>query len=211
MRRLILAALAGVGFLAAATPSETFNAVITRYAGISSLTASFEERICSKADGTCQILKGTFTYASPNKFRVDVTVPMEQLVLSDGVVTWIYLPTANQAIKTKPGPEQEMFLFAARLQNYSEQYTVKLKSGKEHLEAHFTAIPGKKVFLKGFVLLIDASRNELAGVKVEQGDNEVIFLLDSLQYNTKVAESQFSFSPPDGTTVIEDTGTGYQQ
>ncbi len=210
MHRLILATLAWVGFLAAASPSETFNAVISRYAGISSLTASFEERICSKADGTCQILKGTFTYASPDKFRVDVTVPMQQLVLSDGEVTWIYLPTANQAIKTKAGPELELFLFAARLQNYSETYTVKLKPGKKHLEAHFTAKPGEKVFLKDFILLIDASRNELAGIKIEQGDNEVIFLLDSLQYNTKVAEGQFSFNPPEGTTVIEDTGTGYQ-
>ncbi|TET21256.1 MAG: outer membrane lipoprotein chaperone LolA [Candidatus Stahlbacteria bacterium] len=210
LHRLILAALVGVGFLVAASPRKTFNAVITRYAGISSLTASFEERICSKKDGTCQILKGTFTYASPNKFRVDVTVPMEQLVLSDGVVTWIYLPTANQAIKTKPGPEQEMFLFVERLQNYSEQYTVQLKPAKEFLEAHFTVKPGKKVFVKSFVMLIDASRNELAGIKVEQGDNEVIFLLEDFQYNAEVAESQFTFSPPEGTTVIEDTGTGYQ-
>lgn len=210
MHRLILAALVGVGFLAAATPSETFNAVINRYAGISSLTASFEERICSKKDGTCQILKGTFTYSAPDKFRVDVTVPMEQLVLSDGKVTWIYLPTANQAIKTKPGPEQEMFLFAERLKDYDEQYTVQLKPGKEHLEAHFTAIPGQKVFLKGFVLLIDASRNELAGIKVAQGDSELVFLLEDLQYNAAVADTKFSFSPPEGTTVIEDTGTGYQ-
>ena len=210
MHRLILAVLVVVGVLAAASPRKTFNAVITRYAGISSLTASFEERICSKADGTCQILKGTFTYASPDKFRVDVTVPMQQLVLSDGVVTWIYLPTANQAIKTKPGPEQEMFLFVERLQNYSEQYTVQLKPAKEFLEAHFTAKPDAKVFLASFVMLIDASRNDLAGVKVEQGDSEIFFLIKDVQRNATVADTKFSFSPPEGTTVIEDTGTGYQ-
>lgn len=210
MRRSILAALAGVGFLVAATHQETFNAAISRYAGISSLTASFEERICSKKDGSCQILKGTFTYAAPDKFRVDVTVPMEQLVLSDGKVTWIYLPTANQAIKLNPGPELEMFLFVERLTNYSETYDVTLKSGKEYLEAHFTAKPSTKVFLSSFVMLIDASRNDLAGVKVEQGDSEIFFLIDDVQRNAEVADTKFSFNPPEGTTVIEDTGTGYQ-
>jgi outer membrane lipoprotein carrier protein len=210
LRRSILAALVGVGFLAAATHQETFNAVISRYAGISSLTASFEERICSKKDDSCQILKGMFTFASPDKFRVDVTVPMQQLVLSDGKVTWIYLPTANQAIKTNPGPEQELFLFVERLQNYSKQYTVKLKPGKEHLEAHFTAKPDAKVFFSSFVMLIDTSENDLAGVKIEQADNEIFFLIDDVQRNAAVADTKFSFSPPDGTTVIENTGTGYQ-
>jgi len=214
LRRSILTALVGVGFLVAvnsviaATPRETFNAVISRYAGISSLKASFEEKICSKKDGTCQILKGTFTYVAPSKFRVDVTVPMEQLVVSDGITTWIYIPTANQAIKTKPGAEQEIFLLIGKLQNYKERYTVELKSAKEYLEAHFTAKLGAKVFLKEFVLLINPSTHSIGGIKVSEGDTEMIFTMHDIQHNVKVADSKFTFSPPEGTTVLEDTGTG---
>jgi len=210
LRRGILAALVGVGLLIAATPRESFNAVIKRYAGLRSLKASFNEQICSKKDGTCYRLNGTFTYASPNMFRIDVTTPSEQLVVSDGITTWIYLPSANQAIQTKPGPEQDVFLFVGKLTNYSEQYTVELKTTKDWLEAHFTAKPGKQVFLEKFVLLIDPSKNDLAGVKVEQGDQEITFLLEEVSLNPTIPDGRFTFSPPEGTTVIKDTGTGYQ-
>lgn len=216
MREKKTAALVGVGILLAlniamaATPSQTFNAVINRYAGLNTFKAIFNEKICSKTDGTCTMLGGTFTYASPNKFRVDVSLPTEQLVLSDGSVTWIYIPSANQAIKTRPGPEQALFLFASNLRNYNEQYTVELKSTKDYLEAHFTSKPDKKVYLKEFVLLINPSANEIAGVKMEQGEMEITFMLEKTQFNVSVPGPMFTFSPPEGTTVIEDTGTGYQ-
>lgn len=210
MRRMISISLLGVGFLLAATPQETLNSVISKYSSASSLKAIFKEQICSKSQGTCQELRGTFIYSSPNKFRLDVVIPMEQLVVSDGNTFWIYLPTQNQAIQTKPGPEQELFLFVSRLSNYSEIYTVNTVQKDGTVEAKFTAKPDKQPFLKEFTLLLDPNKNDIDGIKITEGDSEIIFYMESVKLNVKTSPSQFLFSPPEGTTIIKDTGTGYQ-
>lgn len=210
MRRLTLIALVGVGVLFATTPQESFQAVINRYANVSSVKASFNQQVCSKADGTCQILRGTFLYVSPDKFRLDVTIPQEQLIVYNGNTSWIYLPTANQAIQLNPGPEQEIFLFLSKLKNYSETYTVKLQQTEEWLQAHFTAKQGKQAFLKEFVLLIDPAINDIAGIKIENSTTEITFLLEEMEHGVKTTPEQFSFTPPEGVTVIRDIGTGYQ-
>lgn len=210
MRRLTFLSLLGVGLLTAATPQETFNAVINKYAAANSLKANFSEKICSKSQGTCQELRGTFLYSSPNKFRLDVVIPMEQLVVSDGTTFWIYLPTQSQAIKTNPGPEQQLFLFASSLKDYHKTYTVSVKQVENMVEATFKAKPDQQPFLKEFTLVLDPKTNDIEDIKITEGDSEITFSLISLKLNVSTSPNQFLFDPPEGTTIIKDTGTGYQ-
>jgi len=210
LRRIAFIALAGVGFLFAATPQQSFNSVISRYSGSVSLRASFNQQICSKADGTCQMLRGTFLFSAPESFRLDVNFPQEQLMVCNGEKSWIYLPTANQAIELNPGPEQELFLFLTHLKDYDETYDVELKAGEEFLEAHFSAKEGKQVYLDKFVLLIDPAINDIAGVKIENTTSEIIFYLEEMNRGVEISPEQFTFVPPEGVIVIRDTGTGFE-
>jgi len=203
----LLATLAGVGFLMAATAQETFDAVIKKYSGIKSLKAEFIEQVCNKSTGSCQMLRGSFVYASPNKYRLDVTIPTEQLIVSDGQTSWVYVPSANQAIKMTPGPEQEIFLFIGHLNNYSDIYNVRLEETEQWLQAHFSAKPGHQVFLEQFTLLLDQSTNTIVGLKFEQPDTEILFSLEDQKRNLDLAAGEFSFTPPEGTTIIRETGS----
>ncbi|MBN2381161.1 outer membrane lipoprotein carrier protein LolA [candidate division WOR-3 bacterium] len=210
MRRVAFIALVGVGFLIAATPEERFNSIIDRYSAVTTLKASFNQQVCSKADGTCQMLRGSFLYASPDNFRLEVSLPQEQLVVYNGEKTWIYLPTANQAIQLNPGPEQEIFLFLGQLKDYSKTYTVNLSQTETWLQARFTAKPDVQAFLKEFVLLIDSAVNDIAGIKIENSATEITFLLEDLVHGVKTTPEQFTFTPPEGVTVIKDIGSGYE-
>lgn len=211
MRRITLLLSLGVSALVAATSQETFNAVIKKYSGLASFSASFEQQICSKSTGTCQMLSGSFLYASPNKFRLDVAVPTEELVASNGQTLWIYIPSANQAIKSKPGLTDDLFLFVGRLGNYQERYTVSLTPLDSLLEARFTAKTATRGLLPSdFTLLINPAREDIAGLSIEEGDTEVKLFLSQIKRNVDAPASKFNFTPPEGTTVVTDAELGFQ-
>lgn len=211
MRRALSIALLGVSFLLAASSQETFNAVIKKYSGLASFSARFEEQVCSKSTGTCQMLSGSFLYASPNKFRLDVEIPTEQLVASNGQTLWIYIPSASQAIKSKPGLTDDLFLFVGRLGNYQERYTVSLNPRDSVLEAKFkskTATQG--ILPSDFTLLIDPALEDIAGLSLEEGDTEVKLFLSEIKRNVDAPAGKFNFTPPEGTTVVTDAELGFQ-
>jgi len=210
LRRVLLFTTLGVGFLLA-TPQQTFDAVVARYAGIAFVSATFTEEIVSRTTGSTSTLAGRFIYVAPDKFRLDVTFPEEQLLISDGQTFWIYIPSANQVVKTKPGPERDLILFVANLNNYQERYSVDLSQGQTYVEAHFTALTTESGFMPAdFTLLLDANTNNIAGIRVENGDMVMTLIFSELKRNAFISGSEFVFIPPDGVELIEDVGVGYE-
>jgi outer membrane lipoprotein-sorting protein len=60
------------------------------------------------------------------------------------------------------------------------------------------------------VLLIDQKIADIAGIKIENSTSEIIFYLDEMEHNVQASAEQFTFEPPEGVTVIRDTGTGFE-
>ncbi|GEM_PF-3233075 len=215
MRKILTAALLGIVLLSltplhAATPQQTFKAVINKYSKVNTLKASFIEQVCSKTNGTCTRLEGNFAYAYPNKFRLDVETPSKQLLVSDGKMFWIYIPAQNQAIQTFSGPEQELFLFFTRLKDYDQTYNVNLEPTKDSLlNANFSVKQGKKAFMPAFTLVINPATNKVVELKIEKGDSEISFQMKNVEHNPKFAQDLFTFEPPEGTVIVKDTGKGY--
>ncbi len=210
MRRISLFALLGVGFLLA-TPQQTFNAVVNRYAGIASISATFSEEIVSRSTGSRSTLGGRFIYVAPDKFRLDVDFPEEQLLVSDGQTFWIYIPSANQVIKTSPGPERDLFLFVANLNDYEDRYTVDVTQGEAYVEAWFTALETSSGFMPAdFTLLLNSASNDIAGIRIETDDMIMTLIFSEIRRNAFISTSSFLFIPPEGVELLEDIGVGYE-
>jgi outer membrane lipoprotein-sorting protein len=75
------------------------------------------------------------------------------------------------------------------------------------LEAHFTAKKDSKVAVKDFSMFIDKTKLEIVGLRVDTGEQVMNLKYTSFTRNIETSNIKFTFTPPQGTTVIEDTET----
>lgn len=208
MRKILFAGLLSIvitGFIMASTAEETLRSIGERYSTMRSFKASVKNSIYDKASGNTTEMSGTILYASPNKFRVEISSPTEQTMVSDGSTLWIYMPASNQVIVTKPSKAQETFLFVSHMKEQRGKYDVSFKEDSL-LEAHFTAKKDANVAVKDFSMFIDKTKLEIVGLRVDAGEQIMNIRYTSFVRNVETSGVQFSFTPPKGTTVIKDTG-----
>jgi outer membrane lipoprotein carrier protein len=96
MRRLI-PALILIACTASAASDSLWANLRARYLGLKTLTGTFEEQICSDQAGTCQNFSGKFSIGVPDRYRLDVTEPQKQVIVSDGSSLWLYFPDQKRA------------------------------------------------------------------------------------------------------------------
>ena len=208
MRRFLFAGVLSIviaGFVSAATPEETLRSVGERYSTMRSFKASVKNSIFDKASGNTTEMSGTIVYASPDKFRVEITSPTEQTMVSDGTTLWIYMPATNQVIVTKPSKAQETFLFISHMKEQRGKYDVSFKEDSL-LEAHFTAKKGASVAVKDFSMFIDKAKGEIVGLRVDTDEQVMNLRYMSFVRNVETSGVKFTFTPPEGVTIVKDTG-----
>lgn len=208
MRRFLFAGiltLAAAGLMSAATPEETLRSVDERYSTMRSFRAQITNSIYDKASGSTSEFSGSIVYASPNKFREEITSPTEQTMVSDGKTLWVYMPASNQVIVTKPSKAQETFLFISHMRKQRGRYNVSFKEDSL-LEAHFTAKPGVEVAVSNFSLFINKTKIEIVGLRVDTGEQIMNLRYTNFTRNVETSGIQFTFTLPEGVTVVKDTG-----
>ena len=165
----------------------------------------------SEASRLSKEFKGKFIAERPNKFRMEVTKPEKQILLSDGKVLWIYLLKEKQAIKTSP--EEGLALPVEIFFNPFEVYHVgwlpsanppKADSPKDNkpilevrpkeegtlFEKAWVEIHPKTLLIKEIQLF-------------DYEGNRIHYTFSNLRINQKVKPSTFQFIPPDGVDVVD--------
>ena len=93
MRALLLAALLAASALARADALERFRAFV---GGTQSARTEFEQKVFGRDKRLVQASSGTFAFQRPGRFRWQIRVPYEQLIVGDGARVWIHDPDLNQ-------------------------------------------------------------------------------------------------------------------
>jgi outer membrane lipoprotein carrier protein len=100
-----LAATVLVSPTLAQTPEQTVERAVVAYAKITSIRASFTQRITNPLTRSDVISRGDMQQRIPGRLSVKFTDPAGDRIVADGKVVWVYLPSTNpeQVIKTRLG------------------------------------------------------------------------------------------------------------
>ncbi len=93
MRGLLLAVLLIVPALARADALEKFRTFVRE---TQSAHTEFEQKVYDSGKRLVQASSGTFAFQRPGRFRWQIRVPYEQLIVGDGTRVWIHDADLNQ-------------------------------------------------------------------------------------------------------------------
>jgi len=206
---ILLFLLCGTGL---AAPGEDVSAVARavdrHYNDLRSFQAEFTESY--RGAGLERTESGTLWLKRPGKMRWEYRQPKEKLFISDGKNAWFYVPGERQARKTSVKKLEDL--------RSPLQYLL----GHTKLEKEFAGLsfaPDVKPSQAGDVVLRGVPRNmqgiqevlleitpehQIARITVEEVDGAVTeYAFSRQRENVQVGDSEFRFSAPRGTEVIE--------
>jgi len=206
---ILLFLLCGTGL---AAPGEDVSAVARavdrHYNDLRSFQAEFTESY--RGAGLERTESGTLWLKRPGKMRWEYRQPKEKLFISDGKNAWFYVPGERQARKTSVKKLEDL--------RSPLQYLL----GHTKLEKEFAGLsfaPDVKPSQAGDVVLRGVPRNmqgiqevlleitpehQIARITVEEVDGAVTeYAFSRQRENVQVGDSEFRFSAPPGTEVIE--------
>jgi outer membrane lipoprotein carrier protein len=189
---------------------EVVGKVESTYGRIQDLRAEFSQVSHNKSLGQDIKAEGTVFLKRGGKMRWDYSSPSPQQIVSDGTFLWVYTPDLNQvnkgeAPKALAGPAGS---FLAGLGKVRDEFTVRFLN-----PASRTDPTGRPVldltpksptpFLSRLVLTVDPKDHVVRqAVIYDQLQNTVTMTFANIATNSGLADSLFTFTPPQGAAVV---------
>jgi len=201
MRRIMLLLGLCVG-LAAATTDSIWPNLRARYLGLKTLSGTFTENICNEQAGTCTPFEGKFSIEVPSRYRLEVTDPQQQLIVSDSTNLWVYLADQKLAQKQPAGGFAPVLAFLGPVLDSTATGEVSKDSSGTYVVK--VTMNDEMSAMNDLVLELDAAATRITGFSFTDGwGNKVHFGLYDQQWNPKLSPALFKFTPPKGVTVEE--------
>lgn len=171
---------------------------------IQTMSANFTQQLLDLDGSEVESFQGTFELAKPGKMRWHVKQPMEQQLVSDGNILWIYDPDLEQVVienftdKIKSTP---IALFNGEVADLDQRYITTMESVSSDTEL-FTLTPKDPESLFSRIdIVFDASMPKSIGV-TDTFDQRTLITFEELKVNLLLDSSVFSFTIPAQVDVI---------
>jgi len=188
--------------LAAATTDSIWPNLRARYLGLKTLSGTFTENICNEQAGTCTPFEGKFSIEVPSRYRLEVTDPQQQLIVSDSTNLWVYLADQKLAQKQPAGGFAPVLAFLGPVLDSTATGEVSKDSSGTYVVK--VTMNDEMSAMNDLVLELDAAATRITGFSFTDGwGNKVHFGLYDQQWNPKLSPALFKFTPPKGVTVEE--------
>ncbi len=188
------------------TTTELVQAVKSAYTNVSSVRADFTQTVNNSAMGVPDRQRGKISLEKPRKLRVDLGVPLQSSVVSDGKTLWVYSVAQKQVIETpEVAAGAEVGALLEDLAHLDEVFTVTLVEDKPPKPTHTVKlVPRKPGNFKTIQLTLSRQKYVLQElVLVDQLDNSTTMNFTNLRMNADVPDSEFVFQVPSGVQVIK--------
>ncbi len=201
MRSVIVMTVAII-CLASAASDSLWLRLRKRYLSLRTLTGEFEESICSEVEGTCRSFEGRFSIRVPSRYRLEVTEPQRQVIVSDSANLWFYLPEEKRAVRQPGGGFAPMLAFLGPVLDSTATGVVRRDSFGEYevevvMDSDLSALGDLR-------LQLDSSATRIKGFTfADAWGSKYSFRLRNQRWNPKLAASTFTFAPPKGVKVEE--------
>lgn len=202
MRKLTLLLLI-LAAAALASSDSLWQRLRQRYVSLKTLSGTFEERICSEAAGTCQDFSGRFSVRVPGRYRLEVTDPVRQVIVSDSSTLWIYLPDEKRAMKQPAGGLAPVLAFLGPVldstatadvhRDSTGTWVANVSMGEDDMSA-----------LNDLRLELDATATRIRAFSfTDAWGSQYHFTLKDQNWNPRLNNRIFRFTAPRGVTVEE--------
>jgi outer membrane lipoprotein-sorting protein len=195
--------------------SRIIDGMRSRYGNAAGITAGYTREAISKTMallGTADrhdIAQGRLYFRPPYSLRLEQTSPQEELLVTDGQSLWWYVPHKKEAYK------YSALEFGRELRLLSDILTG-LKDAGAHFQITLNSHSDTDVF--SLILKPDPPWQDIDHIEVMILKNDYTikqveiyntvggltrFIFSGLKETDRLEEPFFSFSPPDGTKIIE--------
>jgi outer membrane lipoprotein carrier protein len=193
------------GFCFAQSGKEIIESLRKKYPSIDDAVVKFEQTVKYGVSKFEQSFSGTFYFKKKNKYRIETE---QQIVVTDGVTSWLYSKVNNQVIIDKYREDKDISSPEKFLLSISDEYIpVILRTERNE---------GKKVYILKLTPRDENSSIESAKIWIVEGDLQITrveitdisgtvttYLVKSIKINSGVEDSIFKFSIPSGVKVVD--------
>lgn len=204
-RLLLVAIFLSIGDQASAQTADTvFERLKEKYASIESLRAEFSQTMTSSYMDEEATSQGVLVIQG-ERYRVETE---GQTLVTDGKVTWVYMPSQNQVLINDYRNDEQSFSISEFLFGYDENYDAsEVNTATVGGEKHFVLTLRPKrddAFFTEATLAMRDRDNVITRLQVvDVNGTTMVFNLDNIQLNPALKDNVFSFTPPQGTEVID--------
>lgn len=189
-------------------PSSEADELLERleqtYDETEALSARFTQTTTSSFSGEAITHSGTLLLQG-DRYRVETN---QQTLVTNGETTWVYTPSEDQVIVNDYVEDETAFAPSEFFYDYDDRFAVTsvettTQDGEPH---HVLRLEPKEesAFYREITLWMRDRDNLVTQLKVvDADDTEMIFELEDIEFNPSVSADTFTFSPPDGTEVVD--------
>jgi outer membrane lipoprotein carrier protein len=201
---LALFGLAVSGPAAAQSDAVTLSDVQAAYDALDGLRASFTQLVSSDFAGDTTRIEGT-VLLSGNRYRVQTP---DQTVVTDGETTWIYSPADSQVVVNDAGSDATQVTPETFLTASADRYRITASSsvsraGAPHVRLSVTATDSTSRFGEATLWVRRSDRVVTRMRAADRNGSTLDLRLDDIDVNPALADSSFTFSPPEGIEVVD--------
>jgi chaperone LolA len=176
---------------------------------IHSLRFDFSQTTTLALDGRAVVSRGTASFERPNRFRLEMSSPEVQTIVSDGKVLWVYLPARAQVLRDSmdnwfrsAGFPKGLTPFRMDVSEMKKKYRFVLEEDGPKPVLSLTPIEGESLeyTLRLWVNLETglAEKTELASENVT-----AVVTVGNVRVNPARDPGAFRFVPPPDASVME--------
>jgi outer membrane lipoprotein carrier protein len=218
MQRIKTIALAALGAasLAGTAAGQTDAAIdraVAAWGKVKSVRGSFEQTVSNSLTGTSANAKGTFVQERPNKLAIHFSDPSSDAIVSDGTALWVYLPSSapGQVIKRSATDRNAVpiditgqFLDAPRAKYDITAVGTASAGGHPAHVFRLVAKKGVAAPVSRATIWIDDDDSYIREFEAVEGGGVTRHVrLTALSVNVPVDASAFTFTPPKGVKVVD--------
>jgi outer membrane lipoprotein carrier protein len=204
---------ASVSAVNAQSATATLNRAVRAYKTVSTVRASFTQTITNPLLGATVTSAGEVVQRRPNHVSVQFSDPAGDRIVADGKWVWFYLPSSapGQVIRSKlaDGMIGSPDLTAQFLETPATRFDV-TDLGREKVNGRPARVlslvpkPGVDAPFTKAVIWVDSADALIRQFELTE-PSEIVrrVTIKSLKLNSTIPASAFRFTPPSGTTVID--------
>lgn len=184
------------------TAQEVIQNVQSAYKDITDAKALFTQTVKFRKSNA-QTSSGTLYIKKENKYRIETG---SQTIVTDGSTSWSYTPSKKQVVidyykETGNSFSPNKYLFQYPENFYSDLTGTDKISGKD---VYILSLkPRESGYVKSAKLWVGKDDWMIKKITIVTDESTSVYSVKNLQTNTGLSNSKFTFSPPEGTEVID--------
>lgn len=186
-----------------ALKASDVNSLIKLLRNISTLTGEFTQTIVDEEGQELENSQGFFDIARPSKMAWKITTPLEQQIISNGELLWLYDPDLGQVIIESAKlsfNNSPIALFTSDLSLISQRYKVKSKSTDSHSNFELTPNDSSSMFDKIRVNFVNELPRSID--LLDRFSHKTTIFFDKVELNKIITDSTFNFIPPPNIDIV---------